>query len=207
MSDELGHGTHVAGIIAAVGNNNEGVIGVAPDAKIMPIKAFEKRTANSNTLVKAIKYAVDKGAHIINNSWSYDERLPSDETLRLAINYALEKGVICVFAAGNKNENVRNYWMALEKDLIVVAATDQLDRKAPGSNWGNEITITAPGFEILSLDAASKNGLIVQNGTSMATAHVSGAIALYLAKYGSTPVKDIKDLLKATADYISTAVL
>ena len=206
LSDAIGHGTHVAGIIAAVGNNNKGVVGVAPEAKIMPLKAFSKRTSSSKILANAIKYAVDKGAQIINNSWAYDERFPSDETLDLAIKYALQKGVICVFAAGNKNENVRNYWVALEDELIVVAATDQLDRKAPGSNWGNEIAVAAPGFEIISLDAGNNNGLVAQNGTSMAAAHVSGAIALYLAKHGPTPIKIIKDQLKSNADYIVTSV-
>ncbi|HOY15776.1 MAG TPA: S8 family serine peptidase [Haliscomenobacter sp.] len=206
LSDAIGHGTHIAGIIAAVGNNRKGVIGVAPEAKIIPIKAFSGRTSSSIILANAIKYAVDKGAQVINNSWANDERIPHDETLRLAINYALGKGVVCVFAAGNKNENVRNYWIALEVNTIVVAATDQLDRKAPGSNWGNEISVAAPGFEIISLDASNNNGLIAQNGTSMAAAHVSGAVALYLAKHGSTPIKVIKDQLKSNADYIATSV-
>ncbi|AEE50586.1 S8 family peptidase [Haliscomenobacter hydrossis] len=206
LSDTFGHGTHVAGIIAAVGNNSQGVIGVAPEAKIMPVKAFSGRTSNSNILANAIKFAVDHGAQVINNSWAYDERIPSDTTLLQAINYALQKGVVCVFAAGNKNENVRNYWIALHPELIVVASTDQNDGKAPGSNWGNEITVAAPGFEILSLQIGANNGVVTQSGTSMAAAHVSGAIALYLAKHGKTPVGSIKNHLKSKADYIATSV-
>lgn len=203
VQDKYGHGTHVAGIIAALGNNAQGAVGVAPEAKIIPIKAFIGQKGDSSSLANSIKFAADCGAQVINNSWSYDESVPKDQTLEDAIEYALQKGAICVFAAGNYNEKLSNkYWIATHPNLIVVGATNQKDQKAPGSNWGPLITIAAPGFQISSLDAASNTAVLVKSGTSMATAYVSGAIALYLALHGPTTAQAIKAKLMASVDPI-----
>lgn len=204
ISDELGHGTHVAGIIAAEGNNQREMIGVAPEAKIIPIKAFAGTQGDSIRLANAIKFAVDHGAQVINNSWAYESHTPKDSTLEKAIKYALNRNVICVFAAGNHSEEISNYWIAQHPDLITVASTNQMDQKAPKSNWGPTVTLAAPGHEIFSLMSNANVGTLALSGTSMAAAHVSGAVALYLAHHGSAPPHTVKAKLIASADPIST---
>jgi subtilisin family serine protease len=202
VHDDLGHGTHVAGIIAADGGNRQMMIGVAPEAQIIPIKAFAGSEGDSIRLSNAIKFAVDNGADIINNSWAYESHTPKDSTLEKAIEYALKKGVICVFAAGNHNEDIGDYWIAKHPNAIIVASTNQNDQKAPRSNWGANVTLAAPGHEISSLHIIGNDGILPKSGTSMAAAHVSGAIALYLAHHGKTTASAIIQKLNASVDPI-----
>jgi subtilisin family serine protease len=192
VRDFTGHGTHVAGTIAAVGNNSTGIIGVAPDAKIIPIKVFSAATTStSRNIANAIYFAESKGVQIINNSWYYDaDNVPDggldpqsrhDMALLSAVRFAISKNVICVFAAGNKNTDVSNYWLVQEPGAIVVAATRlDSDAKFIDSNESVNLTIAAPGEDIESL-ALSSPFYGTRSGTSMAAAHVSGAIALYLS--------------------------
>lgn len=192
VGDRNGHGTHVAGTIAAVGNNSTGIIGVAPDAKIIPIKVFSAATTStSRNIANAIYFAESKGAQIINNSWYYDaDNVPDggldpqsshDMALLSAVRFAILNNVICVFAAGNRNTDVSNYWLVQEPGAIVVGATRlSSDAKFANSNESVNLTIAAPGegIESLWLNPTLYN---TRSGTSMAAAHVSGAIALYLS--------------------------
>lgn len=148
-ADYHGHGTHVAGTIAAVGNNAVGVVGVAPLARIMPVKVLD--SGGSGTLEEisnGILYAADNGARVINASLGGLGETP--QTLEDAISYAHDvKGVVFVAAAGNSNMDVGPAWTgffpANIREAIAVAAFDHLDQKASFSNFGPKIDVAAPG--------------------------------------------------------------
>ncbi len=157
------HGTHVAGTIAAVGNNGIGVAGVCWKAKIMAVRALGENGGLTADLIKAVKYAVDNGARIINASWGgpgYDQMVYD------AVKYARDKGVLFVCAAGNDGVNidVTPYTPGsfdLE-NVITVAATDKNDRLASFSNYGAiGVDVAAPGVKIFSTVPASSTGNVL----------------------------------------------
>jgi thermitase len=196
--DYHGHGTHVAGTIAAVGNNSLGVVGVAPNAKIMAIKIFPNAT--DDVCASAIKHAVDSGAKILNNSWGPSERNPVNKALEDAVDYALSKGVVVVFAAGNEGDEVKHYSPANHPGVICVGATDAKDNRCGFSNFGPEVTVAAPGDNILSTQI--NGGYTNKRGTSMAAPHVSGLAALILAKNPQIQGVQIKRLIENNTDKI-----
>ena len=148
--DDGGHGTHVAGTIAAVANNGKGIAGVAFGAKIMPVKGLDKNGSGSvDDLVKTILYAADNGANVINASWGGFANAPI-QTLINAITYAHDiKGVVIVAAAGNSNADVgtpqTGFSPANIRNVITVSAFDHTDTKALFSNFGQKIDVAAPG--------------------------------------------------------------
>jgi serine protease len=182
--DNNGHGTHVAGIIGAAGNNGIGVSGVAWNVKIMDLKFLD---ANGNGVtsnaVQAIYYAVNHGAKVINASWGGSA---GSAALQSAIDYARAHGVIFVTSAGNNaaNNDVSPAYPAdyTQDNVIAVAATDWNDNLATFSNYGAKtVALAAPGSYIYStypteIDAASPYRYY--SGTSMAAPFVSGAMAL-----------------------------
>ncbi len=147
--DALGHGTHVAGTIAAVGDNNLGIVGVAPDATVMALKTFYDAVgyAYVEDLARALVYATDNGADVINNSWGCAEPCPSDPLLEAAVTYAYNSGAVVVFAAGNESMDVALFspQNMTNPKPIVVAATDHTDGRADFSNYGELIDVAAPG--------------------------------------------------------------
>lgn len=174
--DDNGHGTHCAGVIAAE-NNSIGVTGVAPRVRILPIKFLgPKGNGDTADAVRAIDYAVARGARVISNSWGgggYSKLL--DDAVQRAVN----KGVIIVAAAGNNgtdNDSVASY-PANYENVIAVGSSDSLDDASSFSNYGpRSVQVFAPGSSILS---TYPNGQYrVMSGTSMAAPQVSGAIAL-----------------------------
>jgi subtilisin family serine protease len=183
--DKVGHGTHVAGTIAARAKNGIGVFGVAPEAMIMPLKGLRDNGRGSlSDLVRGLIYAGTSGADVINNSWGIDGnvRTPEAEDALAALN---DLGVVAVFAAGNSSLQI-GAQSFIAKDLSInVGAIDQRDELARFSNFGSSVTVVAPGVDILStwsrdsLDDPSEYKSI--NGTSMAAPHVSGVVALMLA--------------------------
>ena len=203
--DVHGHGTHVSGTIAAVGNNGIGMIGVAPKVKIMPVKGFmDSGGAWSSDLAKGIKYAVYNGADVVNNSWGCETPCPSNPFAEDAVRTAYNLGAMVVFAAGNDNADVADYSPQNMTETIAVAASNYLDQRASFSNYGPLIDITAPGVGILSLRVNS-TGYSVYSGTSMAAPHVSGLVALLL---DSDPMLDqlqIKQRLYDSADDLGAA--
>lgn len=157
------HGTFCVGILAAV----------APDATIMPLRAFDD-AGNTDlfTLAKAIRYAKDNGAQVINMSFG---TLTDSKVLREAIDYARNAGVVLVASAGNNNTSAVQY-PAAYPGVIAVAATDLFDRKSPFSNFGSYIFVDAPGSRIMSAAPGGKYG--IANGTSFSAPMVAGMAAL-----------------------------
>ena len=157
--DDHGHGTHVAGTIAAVGNNSVGIIGVAPNAKIIPVKALDATgSGDFATLANALMYAADSGASVINNSWgcdlcgywadNYPESFPEVAAgvpvVEEAVQYAYGLGSVVIFAAGNMGVDVNWGSPARVPEAITVSAFDHNDQKAQFSNIGL-VDVAAPG--------------------------------------------------------------
>lgn len=207
--DEVGHGTHVAGII--VGKGKKMPIGVVPECKIIPVKVLgalkrgEKVVGAGliDNINNGIKWAVDQGADVINMSLGIKHKgggLPHEEVIR----YALQKGVTVVAASGNDGMPDKYYPGALP-GVIAVGAADDQGQVAPFSTYGGHVSVIAPGMNIYSSFLNGKYA--VSSGTSQAAPFVSGAIALIksfaLTNGKSLADRQIKYLLKHTADKVS----
>jgi subtilisin family serine protease len=208
--DDNGHGTHVAGTIAAEGNNGIGVIGVAWHAKIMPLKGFDASgTGFDFTLAPAILYAASNGADVINASWDAIDNLAvfgNSQTIEEAIQYAASLGVVFVASAGNSNQDANNFFPANSPEAITVASSDPFGNFSFFSNFGSKIDVTAPGEDILSTQAANTffgnpviDGYARMTGTSMAAAHVSGVVALILSQNPGYSPDTVRTVLRSSA--------
>jgi predicted outer membrane repeat protein len=209
--DDFGHGTHVAGIIAAAGNNGTDIAGVCWHVRIMPVKILDSEgNGDTATAATAICYAVDNGADVINASWGGAD---TSQALADAIAYAEQQGVIVVAAAGNDGTQTP-FYPAYYSTVIAVAATDKADRRLISSNYGNWVDITAPGYSILSLRAAgTSQGTPLDayttslSGTSMASPHVAGTCALLLAVNPFLTCDQIRQIITTSGDPISTGIV
>jgi subtilisin family serine protease len=206
--DLNGHGTHVAGIAAASGNNSKGIIGVAPLAKIIPVRVLDRFGSGTiDWVAQGIRYAAKVGAQIINLSLgAANLDWYNFNVLQQAVDYARGLGRIVVAAAGNSNSNVDAFSPANLNGVIAVGATDASDSRAYFSNYGSKLFITAPGVDILSLGTAqthigtaASSNYYRASGTSMAAPFVSGAIALLLNKYPTASLDQIKTFLATGA--------
>jgi type VII secretion-associated serine protease mycosin len=198
MTDNCGHGTHVAGTIAAVTNNGIGIAGAAPDVKILPVRVLDCGGWSSD-VAKGIVWAANKGARVINLSLGGPG---PDSALANAVKYARSKNAVVVAAAGNnhgqctsgKNKTV---YPGASTGAIGVGAVDSNLQHACFSNTGTYVDIAAPGVDILA--PLPKNQYDSWDGTSMATPHIAAAAALVLA-YRSTCTPDQVELrLESTA--------
>ncbi|HBR14722.1 MAG TPA: hypothetical protein DD723_04145 [Candidatus Omnitrophica bacterium] len=197
--DGNSHGTHVAGTIAAVGNNALGVIGVAPQATIMPVKGLDDAGSGySSNLGKGIIYAAMNGADVINNSWGCASACPSNYWVEDAVKTAHGLGSVVVFAAGNSNDDAGQYSPQNMRQPIVVAASTSSDERAAYSNFGAGIDVTAPGSGIYSTIPGDQYG--VKGGTSMAAPHVSGLAALILSHHPEFNQEDVRQAMQVSAD-------
>jgi subtilisin family serine protease len=202
--DDNGHGSHVSGTIAAVGNNGIGTVGVSWSAKIMGLKFLNSGGNGTDAdAISAIEYATRNGARLTSNSWGSFGNF--SQSLYDAIAAAGRAGILFVAAAGNSpidndtNPNP-NYPSSYDLDnIIAVAATDHNDRKADFSAWGaTSVDLGAPGVNILSTFPNNTYGTI--SGTSMATPHVSGAVSLIWSRVPGLPHLKVKDILLQTVD-------
>ncbi len=207
--DDHGHGTAIAGIIAAVGNNETDIAGLCWTARIMPVKVLGAGgDGTAADAVPAIYYAVTNGADIISGSWGGAE---GSNALRDAIAYAHDEGVVVVAAAGN-NGSGEPYYPAAYPEVISVAATDSDDQRWYLSNYGDWVDIAAPGRDIVSLRAtlpsqATRTGVVTRmSGTSLAAPHVSGTCALLLAANPFLRCDELHRILTATADPIGPGI-
>jgi len=204
--DDFGHGTRVAGIIAAQINNEIGIAGLA-QVKIMAEKVFDNTGGGYvDQLANGIKHATDKGANIISVSLSTDS---DDPLLYSAVKYAYEKNVLLVAAAGNEASDAKRYPAAYD-EVIAVTATNESDQIYPLSNYGNWIELAAPGVDIFSTDLFDKNlppdyqYYRWGTGTSFACPHVSGLAALVWSEFPNATRDWIRARLKETADDLGT---
>ncbi len=201
-SDSGRHGTHVAGTIAAEGNNGQGVVGVNWRAQIMPIKIFDEEDKTSvDTILRGLIYATDQGARITSNSWGRggEKNLALEEAFR-------HSPALHVAAAGNDrsdNDQEPHYPSSYDiPNLIAVAATDNRDRLAGFSNYGEEsVDLAAPGASIYS---TVPGGYFTLSGTSMATPHVSGAAALVLCEYPELTNEEVIERLVDRSDRLDS---
>jgi subtilisin family serine protease/Tol biopolymer transport system component len=144
VRDPVGHGTHVAGTIAAVGDNGVGIIGVAPQAQVMAVKAIDRSGQGTNQdLAAAIVYAGENGAKVINASWAG----PQSDTITMAIDYVTQTfDVIVIAAAGNGGVPLeQGVYPANLPNVIAVGATTHADERASFSNFGGPLDLVAPG--------------------------------------------------------------
>jgi subtilisin family serine protease len=192
--DEHSHGTHVSGIIAAE-NNSVGVRGVASSAQIMPVKVLDSSGYGfDSTIADGIRYAVDKGADVINLSLGSSM---GSNTLKSAIDYAESNGVLVVAASGNSSQFSAPSYPAGYSSVVSVGAYDDEGYKAEWSNWG-KVDVMAPGVDIES--SIPGNLYASYSGTSMASPHVAGVAALVMQKFGTSNPRLVRHIIEATAD-------
>ncbi|HEU0038436.1 MAG TPA: S8 family peptidase [Verrucomicrobiae bacterium] len=201
-NDDNGHGTLMAGVIGAMGNNGVGVVGVAWRVQLMACKFADASNGSVSGALAGLDYARTNGAHIINASWGLDEFSLS---LSNAISSLRAAGILVVAAAGNQSRNIDllpRYPASYDLDnVIAVAATTRRDELYPLSNVGaTNVDLAAPGSEIYSTAFQSDSAYAFDEGTSMATAYVSGAAALVRAAHPADSPAQIIARLLAAAD-------
>lgn len=175
-TDEDGHGTHVAGIIAATADNDAGGVGIAPKATIYAVRALGPDGGYASDIASGIIEAVDAGSSVINLSLGATQPMP---VIQAALQYALAHGAVPVCAAGNDGSSTL-IWPAAYPECIAVGAVDQTGAKASFSNYGPGLDITAPGVRIYS--SVLGDNFAIYSGTSMASPVVAGSIALLRAQ-------------------------
>ncbi|MBT3982216.1 MAG: S8 family serine peptidase [Bacteriovoracaceae bacterium] len=206
-SDVQGHGTHCAGIIGADAMKGGLSMGIAPAAKIMPIRLLANKTLLADAAL-AIKYAVDNGAKVLSNSWriysqwtQYDPSPKNLAIFKAAIEYAQSKDVIFVAATGNERKDINKLSNKIWPvgypgltHLFGVASSDPDGKASSFTNYGDKFThVAAPGRDIYSTIPGNRWGF--KSGTSMATPLVAGAIALALST-GMSAHAVLEDLVK-----------
>ncbi|MEZ0325281.1 MAG: S8 family serine peptidase [Fimbriimonas sp.] len=197
-SASASHGTHVAGIVAAVTNNATGVAGTGKRVKILPVRMYKGQSTWLTSLANGLDFARIRGASVLNVSYNTD-----GFTMFLieAIQRAEAAGILYVNSSGNNGENMdagRGQMKQYAQNIMFVAATDRNDRLAGFSNYGQTTDIGAPGVSILS--TVTGGGYAYYDGTSMATPVVSGAAATVRAAYPSLTPAQVIAKLKGSAD-------
>ncbi|GGS24893.1 type VII secretion-associated serine protease [Streptomyces aureoverticillatus] len=200
-TDTVGHGTRVAGIIAARPARGTGFVGLAPGATIIPIKQNDAEGhGTTETLARAIDHAVDKGAGVINISQDTANAVKPAPQLQQAVNRALAKRRVIVASAGNDGlgGNVKPTYPASYEGVLAVAASDRNNERAPFSQSGDFVDVAAPGVDMIS--TVPGGGHCSDNGTSFAAPYVAGLAALIKAKHPSWTPRQITAQIQQTAE-------
>ena len=200
-TDRVGHGTKVAGIIAARGRDDTGFVGLAPGATIIPIRASDTDgEGDVATLTAAIQHAVQAGADIINISQDTDAALSEDSALRQAVDAALAADIVVIASAGNDGADgeQRDTFPAAYDGVLAVAASDRNNERAPFSQSGDFVGIAAPGVDMVS--TVPLGGQCVDNGTSFAAPYVAGVAALLRAAEPDWTAPQVVAHLQQTAE-------
>lgn len=191
-ADDNGHGTHVAGIIAAR-DNQEGVVGVAPEAEIYSLKAFDGRGSGAiSNIIAALEWCIGHGMQVVNMSFGGNR----NRALGRALQAALDAGIVLVAAAGNNGRDDSVDFPASHPGVIAVSAIDGDDTLARYSSRGPEVDLAAPGSRVLSTYPGGYREL---SGTSMAAPHVTGVVALLLARWPRLTRDEVERHLKESA--------
>lgn len=204
--DDQGHGTHLSGIVGAVGNNGKGSVGVAWKVKIMPLKFIDSTGSGSTSdAIECIDYAISHGANLINASWG---NIGQSFFLERAVRRARNAGVVFVTAAGNNGddiEEVPNFPASYTFDNILsVCATTERDDLVSFSNYGSvSVDLGAPGAAIYSTFYRNDSDYEVMSGSSMSVGFVAGSVALLMAKYPDRAYQDWIRAVTQTADPLS----
>jgi subtilisin family serine protease len=205
--DDMGHGTHVAGIAAALTNNNEGIAGLAANAKIMPVRVLGGPSGGSAaTVAEGVIYAADNGADVINMSLGFYDK---PDVLEKAVQYALKKNVVIVATMGNNNIERKRYPAAFD-GVIAVGSTDESDKKSTFSNFGDWISVSAPGSNIMStfptypVQINGTKTYASLSGTSMAAPLVAGLAGLIRSQHANMAPAQVKALLEKTSVDLGT---
>ena len=197
--DIYGHGTAIAGIAGAIGNSGIGVAGVAWSNTIMPLVVLDSSGYGTvANVASAITYAADHGAKVINISLAFNG---STSTLQNAVNYAWNHGVVIVAAAANASTNTPYYPAALP-NVIAVSAVDQNDNLASFSNYGNWITVSAPGVSVYT--TANGGGYLYGSGTSVSSPIVAGLAGLVFSANPNLTNTQVVNLITGNADDVGT---
>ncbi|GAA2458419.1 type VII secretion-associated serine protease mycosin [Streptomyces macrosporus] len=199
--DTVGHGTKVAGIIAARPADNTGFVGIAPEATIIPIRQNDAAgNGDTGTLAASINYAVEVGADVINISQDTAEPLKPNSALERAVNAALAAGVVVVASAGNDGlgGNVKETYPASYEGVIAVASSDRNNERAPFSQSGDFVDVAAPGVDMIS--TVPKGGHCADNGTSFSAPYVAGVAALLVAEHPEWKPHQIAAQIMQTAE-------
>jgi type VII secretion-associated serine protease mycosin len=221
-SDENGHGTNVAGIIAATLDNAEGGAGLAPGVQILPVRVMNRKGFGSDrAIAEGIRFAVERGAKVINLSLGATLMVSTEtesEAVIAAIRDAQDSGALVVVAAGNDFVPLPNAIVGDNPDVLVVAATDPGDRKADFSNSGPWVNVAAPGVQILSTmptyevyltspelprDERFQQGYDAMSGTSQAAPFVSALAALLFSAHPGWTASDVARHIRETAAAIA----
>jgi hypothetical protein len=194
VEDDNGHGTGVAGVIAARGDNGTAIAGMCWSCRILPVKVLDAAGSGSTSAVaEGIRWATDQGADIINISLGGPD---TTSTLDSAIRYAVDAGVVLIAAAGNEGKTAKNY-PAASSGVIGVAASDSADQRYSWSNHGSWVDVAAPGC-VLTL--TTEGGVGGACGTSFAAPIVAGTVALArTAAHASVPAEVIIDAVTSTS--------
>ena len=204
VADDYGHGTHVAGIAAARINNGIGIAGMAGGATIMPLKVFfppPNVLGTYEDLIRAMIYATDNGARVINMSLGATSYSLGEEA---AVDYAWDHGVVVVAAAGNTGRNSYHY-PAAHRNAIAVAATDASDKRAGFSTYGDFVDIAAPGASVFSTYFDPNRPYVYMSGTSMATPHVAGLAGLLFSLNPQLTNTQVRELIETNVDDLGAA--
>lgn len=192
--DECNHGTHVAGILAAAGNNGAGIAGMTWNAKLLPVVVVNGCSGFEADVASGLTWATDQGAKLVNMSLQF---YLGGTPLQQAVQYAHAQGVLMVAATGN-NGNTNIAAPARYNQTIAAAATDNRDARASFSNYGAEVDVSAPGVNVYSLSGTTSYAY--KSGTSFAAPHITGTAAL-LWSLDPTLTRD-----EVRAAIVSTAV-
>lgn len=200
-NDQVGHGTKVAGIIAARPRKGTGFVGLAPNATIIPIRQNDaNNSGDSDTMAQAITYAVSRGADVINISQDTTKPLSATSALAEAVRKAIAQKIVVVASAGNDglDGKVKNTYPAAFEGVLAVASSDRNNERAPFSQAGSFVGVAAPGVDIVSTVPAG--GQCTDDGTSFSAPFVAGVAALLKEKHGDWTTAQIVTQIEQTAE-------
>lgn len=194
LTDNVGHGTHCAGLAVAGTNNARGIASISFGARLLPLKLGDLPTSDSS--MRAITHAANNGARVVSMSYGGGFKSQAEQD---AINFAWSRNVVLFAAAGNSDSTQMNF-PAASDNVISVGATDARDRKAGFSNFGPWVLIAAPGDSMLSTVTSGDQSYGLMGGTSMACPWAAGLAALMVGRNPAITNVRVRDILRTSSD-------